>query len=219
MSFTPLPPTFIDDLERQSGLGVLELGSGDGVLTEVLQGHGVKPVTLDRRSAAAGCRAAVCGDVLRPPFAHGFGLVVAGNLLRHLWVDLEPTGPVAWRDLIAPGGVLWILEDEPTALPASARNYRDLHGLLARLHPDGRGPLLSQRRFQAHRRRWHWPGVWLEGNQENRWPAKAEQVIDWLAAGFPEAGGEVARLITAIRATGLSYGHFWWARWQAEAEV
>jgi hypothetical protein len=219
MSFTPLPPTFIDDLERQSGLGVLELGSGDGVLTEVLRRHGVQPVTLDRRPAAVGCQAAVCGDALRPPFAHGFGLVVAGNLLRHLWSGLEPAGPAAWRDLVAPGGALWILEDEPAAAPASARHYRDLHGLLARLHPDGRGPLLSQRRFQAHRRRWNWPGVWLEGIQENRWPAKAEQIIDWLAAGVPVTDGEVSRLIEAIRTDGLSYGNFWWARWQAEAEA
>ena len=219
MPFSPLLATFTDDLRSRSRCGILELGSGDGVLTDVLRGHGVDPVTLDRRPAVAGSRAAVCGDALRPPFTRSFGLVVAGNLLRHLWADLDSTGLAAWQDLVAPGGVLWILEDEPSTAPAPARNFRDLHGLLARLDPRGRGPLLSQRRFRARRRQWNRPGIWLEGSQENQWPAETERIVDWLAAGVPDVGGEVARLITAIRADGLSYGHFWWARWQAEAEV
>jgi hypothetical protein len=216
MPFTPLPAIFSADLASSGSREVLELGSGDGAFTEVLREFGAEPVTMDRGAAVMGIRAQVRGDALSPPFRRRFDVVVAANLLRHLWREVAAAGPTAWRDLVAPRGVLWILEDEPVAEPAPARHYRDLQAFLARLDPEGRGPLLARRRFEARARSWNWPGAWSGGEEANAWPVAGKDVAAWLAAGVTTAGGEVDRLAGAIRREGLSYGRFWWARWQAE---
>lgn len=216
MPFCPLPAIFADDVRRLSGRGVLELGSGDGAMTRLLSDLGADPVTVDRRPAAAGCVARIRGDVLAPPLRGGFGVVVAANLLRHVWPAVRHGGPAAWRELVAPGGCLWILEDEPAADPAPARHYRELQDLLARLDPSGRQPLLAQAEFVGRRRCWNWPGVWRDGSDANTWPVDADGVVAWLAAGNAAAGGEVDRLCRAIADDGLAYGRAWWARWQPE---
>jgi hypothetical protein len=217
MPFTPLPATFIADLAGSGPLEVVELGSGDGAFTALIREAGVEPLTLDRGAAAMGIRARIRADALRPPLRRRFPVVVAANLLRHLWREVADQGPVAWRGLVAPAGALWIFEDEPLAEPAPSRHYRDLQGLLARLDPLHRGPLLSRQRFAARRRIWNWPGAWSGSSEANRWPTNPEAVLAWLGDGVREAGGEADQLARAIRRDGLDYGRYWWARWQPEA--
>lgn len=217
MPFYPLPAIFLEDLSLARPSSLLELGSGDGTFTAELRRHGVEPVTIDRRDSAAGAVASIRGDALKPPLRGHFSLVVVANLLRHLWPRLRREGPRYWCDLVAPGGSLWIFEDEPLAEPAPARNYRDLQDFLARLDPRLRQPLLASTTFRQQRRRWRWPGRWQDGDQENRWPLAADSVTGWLAAGVREAGGEADRLATAIARDGLACGRYWWARWQPEA--
>lgn len=217
MPFTPLPETFIADVSGAADLTVLELGSGDGVFTDLLRELGTEPLTLDRASPALGARPRVRGDALRPPLRSRFAVVVAANLLRHVWREVAAEGPVAWRQLVAPGGALWILEDEPVSEPAPARHYRDLQDLLSRLDPEGRGPLLTSRRFEARRKTWSWPGLWLSGVAENRWPVDSAGVSAWLAKGVQRPGGEAGRLADGIRRDGLAYGRYWWSRWSEEA--
>jgi len=212
MPFCPLPATFLDDLQRTRG-PVLELGSGDGTFTSLLRQAGHEPVTLDRNPLAT---ARIRGDALQPPLRACFDLVVAANLVRHLWPRLREQGPRCWRDLLVPGGTLWILEDEPLADPLPARNYRDLQALLAQLVPAGRQPLLGWAEFQNHRRAWNWDGRWDDGRQENTWPLDPAAVNAWLAPGVQEPGGEAARLTASIAAHGLSCGQCWWSRWERE---
>jgi hypothetical protein len=222
MPFSPVPATFIDDLDRLSrqGLlgrrGILELGSGHGAFTAVLRELGHDPVTLDRAGPERGQRPLVVGDVLAPPLRRGFGIVVAANLLRHVWPAVRSHGPVVWRDLLADGGCLWILEDEPCARPRAARNYRDLQTLLAELQPGEHGRLLASRTFLAARDRWGWPPAWSGGEAENRWPADVEAIASMLASGDPAPGSAVSELLGSIRREGLSYGRYWWARWSGE---
>lgn len=216
MPFCPLPGTFVDDLRRAGPGAVLELGSGDGTFTGLIQAHAPDPVTLDRRGPRRGCRPSVCGDALRPPLRGGFAVVVAPNLLRHLWRRVQRSGPLAWRDLVAPGGCLWILEDLPAVGPGPAGNYRDLQGLLARLDPAGRGPLLDLQTFRDRCSAWRWPGRWRSGRRGNAWPLDAGAVVAWLGSEPREPGGEVDRLVSAIDREGLSCGDMWWARWQPE---
>ncbi len=219
MPFTPLPEIFIADLSRTGSSEVLELGSGDGAFTAVLRDQGVEPVTVDRGPAAAGIRARIRGDAMAPPLRGRFRVVVVANLLRHVWREIGGPGPGIWRDLVAPGGCLWVFEDEPLSKPPAARNYRDLQGLLARLDPSGRGPLLAHRRFEILRRSWNWSGSWTSGGEANAWSVAADGVAEWLAAGVTDVGGEVDRLASAIGSDGLSYGRYWWARWQTEDEA
>jgi hypothetical protein len=176
--------------------------------------HGASVVALDRRRSAA----AVVGDALAPPLRAGsFQVVVVANLLRHLWrrVDAQ-CGPTMWRDLVAPGGCLYILEDEPARAPRAVRNYRDLQAFLARLHDLQRGPLLPSDTFAAARRRWAWAGRWQDGLAPNTWPADPAVVSALLAGDRVEANSEADRLRQAIERDGLSYGSYWWTRWSEE---
>jgi hypothetical protein len=217
MPFTPLPTTFLDDLNERRGRPVLELGSGDGAFTAVLAQHGVAPVTLDLASQSRGARARIRGDALAPPLRGGFAVVVASNLLRHLWPRIRRDGPRPWRDLVAPDGCLWILEDEPCDAPAAARHYREVQRHLASLQPGAHAALLAASDYRAARDRWQWPGSWRDGLAENRWPTAPERIAALLtpARGAPPA--PIAALLGAIRRDGLSYGRYWWSRWQPEA--
>jgi len=217
MSFSPVPATFTDDLRRSAPLGVLELGSGDGSFTTKIREAGCDPVTLDRRVWPRGPRPRIRGAALQPPLRRRFDVVVAANLLRQLWSALPSQGPVAWRDLVAPGGSLWIFEDEPLAAPPMARHYRDLQALLARDRATERRPLLSLAEFRRRRDTWVWPGTWQQGIAPNRWPAATGEVTAWLASGRPAPQSEMARLLAAIERDGLSYGDYWWACWRPEA--
>ncbi len=216
MPFSPLPGILIEDLERLACHGVLELGSGAGELTGVLRQAGVEPVTLDRRGPHHGIHPNLCGDALMPPLRGRFGVIVAGNLIRQCWQSLLAKGPECWHDLLTPGGALWILEDEPAVSPPAVRNYRDLQRLLAALDPAGRGDLMSLEVFRRAAGEWGWPGTWTHGLDDNHWPADAPAVIDWLASGDPEPGGEVSRLVESLADHGLQYGRYWWARWCLE---
>lgn len=218
MSFSPLPATFLDDLRWARGRTVVELGCGDGRFTAVLRRHGARPVGLDRRRPAAGSAAAVVADARRLPLREGsVALLVAANLLRQLWpLPGRAAVPADWQRCLAPGGRLWVFEDEPTARPASARNYRDLQAFLARLDVWSRRPLLARAEFLR---------CLGGGPAADRWrcdaAANAERPGDLgpLLAGLESGGdeGEGRRLAAAIRRHGLAYGDFWWARWQGEA--
>ncbi len=216
MPFSPLPATFPDDLARAGTGGVLELGCGDGRLTDLIRRAGAEPWTLDRAGPALGVRPHVRGDALRPPLRGRFAVVVAANLLRHLWTRVGGDGPRVWAELVAPGGALWILEDQPALASDPSRHYADLQALLARLDPAGRGPLRSLQEFRRRRRRWRWGGSWQDGELDNGWPLDAGRVVAWLDSGLPDRGGEVARLRDGIARDGIACGRAWWARWQPE---
>jgi SAM-dependent methyltransferase len=215
MPFSPLPATFLEDLERAGPPGVLELGSGDGQLTALLSAAGFRPWTLDHAAPQMGVCPDVRGDALRPPFRGRFGVVVAGNLLRHLWPRVVAAGPRPWADLVGPGGALWILEDEPALDDPRGTNYACLQQLLCGLVP-GRQPLLALASFRAARSGWGWGGTWYEGCQPNRWVLDARRISAWLGAGKPASGGDVARLRAAIDRQGIACVRSWWARWQPE---
>ncbi|MHB8079379.1 MAG: class I SAM-dependent methyltransferase, partial [Candidatus Krumholzibacteriia bacterium] len=150
MSFSPLPATFLEDLALIADRPALELGCGDGRFSAVLAAHGARPWRLDRRAPRRGTVADVVADAQALPLPDGsVALLVAANLLRHLWTSRGPLAvPAAWQRCLAPDGRLWIFEDEPVSQPPAARHYREAMTLLARLDP-GRRPPLSLGRFQG----------------------------------------------------------------------
>jgi len=218
MPFTPLPKTFLDDLARWRRGRVVELGCGDGLLTEQLRDRGVDPITIDRMSPTAGTIAAVVGDAIELPLCREqIDLVVAGNLLRQMW-PLPEGAPVpdGWRDALAPAGCLYVFEDEPLSEPPAARHYRDLQVFLARLLPETRRPLLPLATFRRACAGSPGAAGWSFGLVDNGWPVDRQDVLVWLARPDLCAGQEAARLVAAIAADGCSYGRFWWARWSGE---
>jgi hypothetical protein len=213
MPFSPLPATFIDDVQSCAPGGALELGSGGGAFTALLAEHGLRPWTLDRLGPPLGGRPDVVGDAMRPPFGVRFPLVVAANVLRHVWPAAASEGPGAWQDLVAPGGSLWVLEDEPCNRPPSAHNYCRLQDLLADLQPGRHQRLLPLATFVGRQRQWRRGGRWTTGTADNHWPARVADVMAMLASGRPAPGWEVAELLDSLARSGLSYGRYWWARW------
>lgn len=222
MSFAPLPPIFLDDLRGCAAGPLVELGCGDGVFTAELRAHGASPLCLDRLPPRAGTVAAVVAEAADLPFRDGsVSLLVAANLLRHL--GPRPRGeavPPAWRRCLAPGGRLWIFEDEPVSRPAAARHYRDAARLLARIQPWGRGPLLPNRDFVAHLGAEARSRQWQSGEAVNTTSAREpEALVRLLLGSAGAAGGEAGRLAEAIGRDGLSYGKYWWARWACPGRV
>ncbi len=220
MSFSPLPDALdriLVQLSRVPGARLLDLGCGEGSLPCDLLSGRVTVIGLDRVPPWRGSRAQVVGDALSPPFrAGGFELVVAANLFRHL-LTADPAGDFLrlWQGLLRPGGMLFILEDQPPAPggddPARA-NYQAFQAFLARLHPEGRRPLLDLRSFL----RWldknrQGPSRWVTGVQDNTWPADTQAVLAMLAGDGGVLDPSVEQLVRSIRRHGLHYGKYWWA--------
>ena len=187
---------------------------GDGRLLALVRRPGVVCLGLDRLPRAAGSVADIVGDACRPPVRdRSLDVLLAANLVRHL----VPSRPgleflEAWLGLLKPGGSLVILEDEPTARPAAAANYRDLQAFLARLWPMGRGPLLARSAFLLRVPPQLLPLVADGGVAVNRWPQDARAAVAMLESGSPAAGDAAAGLAAAIGAQGLSCGRQWWCR-------
>lgn len=166
---------------------------------------------LDRRRDPGIDFPFVMGDALRPPLRpDAWDVVVVANLLRHL--PGEAIGSrlwYSWLDLLAAGGALFVLEDEPTAAPGPAGNFTRLQQLMAGL--PGRGPLLPLAGF---RRRCRGGGVRIadDGLVTNSYPLDGAVVQKMLAGGAPAPGSEAALLAADIARDGIAAGSYWWAR-------
>jgi SAM-dependent methyltransferase len=219
MSFCPLPAIFLEDLVLTADRPAIEVGCGDGRFSTVLAARGVRPWRLDRIPPRRGTVADAVADVRALPLPDGsVALLVAANLLRHLWPARGSEAvPETWRRCLAPDGRLWIFEDEPVSRPPAARHYRDAMTLLARLDPGGRRPLLTLGRFLARLDAGARREGWRHGMATNEAIVEDPGALTRLLGGQgggPEAPG--VRLAAAIRRDGISYGPFWWARWTGE---
>ncbi|MFO7610507.1 MAG: methyltransferase domain-containing protein [Candidatus Krumholzibacteriia bacterium] len=191
---------------------VLELGSGDGALTGILRGLGLRVVALDRRPPLPAGGPAVLGDALVPPLRPGScDLVVAANLVRHLAPRRRALDFLAaWAALLRPGAGLYLFEDAPRPAGGAAGNYGALQALLARLAPESRGPLLAAqgcRRAAAKLALAATGGSW-----QNTWNLDTAAVLALLQAGRPRPGGEVAALAESVATEGVACGPAWWLR-------
>jgi hypothetical protein len=217
MSFSPLPDVFLTELRDASTGPVVELGGGDGRFTRILTAAGGRPAVVDRhRGEAFTLAPGILADAAAPPL-RCVSMLVAGNLLHHLWrADARRGVVVSWIDCLAAGGRLYVFEDEPTAAPGPARNYRDLQALLARIVP-WRRALLPGRDFERAVRAAAHPGVWTFGRMRNQFPAAdRHDVLSLLADERGVTPDRVAALARRVAAEGIDYGEYWWARFERE---
>ncbi len=227
MSFFPLPTTLLEDLARFRGEPIVELGCGDGCFSAVLAAAGASLWRMDRRPPWAGSAADLVADARLLPFpTGGIGLLICANLLHQLWPPggVRPV-PDEWRRCLRPGGVLFLLEDEPTQSTPAAHNYMELQAFLARVAPQLRRPLLPRGRFLKRLRVAGELEGWRHGQARNDYTADAGAVASWLrgSAGTGAAGpgrqapggNEGVRLAEALERDGLGYGDYWWARWSS----
>jgi hypothetical protein len=204
MSFWPFPKIILDELRAglRRGIGI-EVGSGDGRLSRRLGDCGIFLHALDLQAPAE-----VRADARALPIATaGVGLIVVGNLLRHL-SEGERVGFLFEADAaLAAGGRLLLLEDDPEARNAAERNYRRALGYL-RDADDTRGAALDLDQLLAAR-----PDslstLVVDLRVEN------EELIEddvaplrWLAArGFARRDG-FREFEESVERDGMSYGRY-----------
>ncbi len=218
MPFAPIPTNFLKYLDNltDSGAVVLELGSGNGGFSQVLNKPGINFYSLDNSCLVDKNEVQVIGDALMPPVLSGsVDLLVAANLFRHLLTS-DPQGLFlnVWQDLVKPGGSLVIFEDEPSSHPVAVRNYRDVQMFLAKLVGTSRGPLLSRSQFQLLKSVAVNADQWEVELEANHFPADEEVVLGFLAGSEGQVASEVYDLMERIKVNGLAYGDFWWAQWR-----
>ncbi len=215
MSFSPLPTALLTDLGSSPGGVLVELGCGDGRFTRVLREAGAHVVAADRsRPCVAPGPLDLCADAERPPLRGVDGLIAA-NLLRHLWTDEAGAELLSrWCDCLAPGGRLWILEDEPATEPGPADTYRRLQDWLARVVPWRRG-LLPRARVEAVLDGAGGGRDWSFGARRNLFaPPDPADVVSLLKDDAGLIADDAASLAVRASRDGLSYGDYWWARYE-----
>lgn len=202
MSFWPFPKILLDELRSGLECGVgIEVGAGEGRLSHRLADCGIHLHTLDLRAPAefrADARAL-------PITTGGAGLIVAGNLLRHLSEEDRVGFLIQADNALADRGRLLLLEDDPEARNAAELNYRCALEYL-RDADANRGAALDLDRVLVSR-----PDGLLTVVVDVR--VDNEEVIEdelaplhWLAArGFARQDG-FRELEEAVARDGMSYG-------------
>jgi len=218
MSFYPLPTVLLTDLAQPSVGLVVELGSGDGWFSAVLRDAGADVLAVDRMPATGGVSGPdVVADATRLPF-RSVDILVVANLLRHLW-DLDTADRLltGWINCLAPGGRLYIFEDEPAKISGPADNYRRVQDLLARIVPWRRG-LLSRDRFETQLARIPVAPGWTSGLKANQFQSPDPSVvISLLRTGEGTQAPEVKGLVDKVTEDGIGYGDYWWSRYERES--
>jgi SAM-dependent methyltransferase len=204
MSFWPFPKTLLAELSRGllRGPGI-ELGSGAGLLRERL---GVAGIPLLSADTSGRCDVRLDATSL-PIRSDIIGLLVAGNLLRHL--DAQERDELlheAARVLRVDGRLLLIEDDLDARTPAEA-NYRTTLELLARADPS-RGAALDLGSVVDVRPEALAHVVWRGVLENEERPADAFRPLDWLAAhgGIPRDELELQR--ARVTEHGMEYGRF-----------
>jgi SAM-dependent methyltransferase len=204
MSFWPFPKTLLAELKAAAGLGpAVELGVGDGRLAARLRSAGIPILGADR---VPPCDLRL--DATALPFARAsLGLVVAGNLLRHLPPPAREAVVLEAARALKPGGVALLLEDHPAGRNAAETNYRRTLELLAAVDPS-RGAALDLAVVVEALPRGLFEVGWSGEVENGERPRQPELPLDWAAVRPGVPAGLVAGLRRDVLEQGMEYGLF-----------
>lgn len=204
MSFWPFPKTLLDELSRglECGPGI-ELGSGDGRLRRRLKSAGIELIASDLNAPSD-----VRADAVDLPFRPAsLGLVVAGNLVRHIPRASRARFFEEVARVLAPGGRILVLEDHPDARTPAESNYRDALRLLARVDTS-RGVAVDLEKVLEESE----PGlvelVWSASLENEEKPDQPLAPADWIEAHAGNLQGAVSAHRQEVLAHGMEYGRF-----------
>jgi SAM-dependent methyltransferase len=204
MSFWPFPTTLLAELRAAVRLGpAVEIGAGDGRLATRLHGAGVPVLRADRDGP---CDLRL--DARALPFGTAtLGLVVMGNLLRHLTVPARHAALVEAARVLRSGGVALLLEDHPQGLGGAEVNYRRALDLLAAADP-ARGTALDLASLLDRNGESSLEVVSAETLPNEERPLRPEVPLDWLAARGGTIASAAEQLRRDVREQGMEYGRF-----------
>lgn len=204
MSFWPFPKTLLDELARGLACGPgIELGSGTGGLSGRLRSVGIRLLTSD-----LGAPCDVRADAVNLPFQSGsFGLVVAGNLVRHVVQVRWPKLLEEAARVLVPGGRMLLLEDHPEARTPAESNYREALGLLARVDAS-RGAAIDLEDVLEARPNSLSELVWSASLENEERPRDPLAPADWVEAQAGLLDGAVAAHRQEVLTHGMEYGRF-----------
>lgn len=204
MSFWPFPKTLLDELSTGLALGPgVELGSGDGRLRDRL---GVVGVPLIAADLVGSCDVRL--DATRLPLqSDAFGLVVAGNLMRHLDASGRQRLLRESARVLRNGGRLLLLEDDPQARNPAELNYRRTLELLARVDTT-RGAALDLTSIVADRPADLELNIWSETLENEEQIQNVFAPLDWLVAQGRIAPAELEAQRAEVARHGMQYGRF-----------
>lgn len=204
MSFWPFPKTLLAELHAglAHGPGV-ELGSGEGRLHDRLASTGIDLLRTDLTAPGD-----IHLDASRLPFrSNRVGLLVAGNLLRHLDPSARRSALEEAARVIADDGRLLLLEDDPESRSRAEANYRDALRLLARVDVT-RGPALDLEALVGERPAGFRAVTWSGTLENNERPENPLAPVDWLDAHGGVPASELAAHRASVQEHGMEYGCF-----------
>lgn len=207
MSFWPFPTSLAAELREASSRGVVvELGAGAGDLARRLEQLGLVVLTLD---VDASSPVDVVADLRNLPFAAASaGVLVLGDVLRHLDPLSRDDAAASCARVLAPGGCVVVLEDHPEGRDAAEANYREVLALLADVAPP-RGPARPIDRLTRPWRE-HLGEPVLAGAFDNETPVRDPTApVRWMrrmAGGDRAFRSRLDALADAIDRDGMDYG-------------
>jgi hypothetical protein len=204
MSFWPFPKTLLAELKAglAHGPGV-ELGSGEGHLHDRLASAGIDLLRTDLSSPGD-----VRLDATRLPFGpRRLGLLVAGNLLRHLSASARRDVLEQAARVTADDGRLLLLEDDPAARSRAEANYREALALLARVDTS-RGPALDLQTVVDQRPDAFATIAWSGTLENTEVPEDPLAPALWLDAHGGVPAPELAAHRARVQEHGMEYGCF-----------
>ena len=134
------------------------------------------------------------------------------NLWRHLKNRLELLD--YWQYFLSDSGVIFILEDDTKSCNFAESNYQELQSLLCKIGPTWRGELISlSDGVDSILSTAKEDSLWCFGSAKNSFQVKSLEKLLAMLNNLPDKPN---RLIDSIKEHGLSYGHYWWARYSRE---